>query len=133
MILEQKDINEYNNLIFNSKLDLIKFTRSSYEDTLYFFIFPKYSNYKFYNSFNSIYNQFLLFEDNLLFGIKDNSTSLYLINDKECQKLKEYEIYINNKDNSAIDLNEDFIALNALNKIYLFNKKNIIIYQKQLI
>ena len=126
MILEQKDINEYNNLIFNSKLDLIKFTRSSYEDTLYFFIFPKYSNYKFYNSFNSIYNQFLLVKDNLLFGIKDNSTSLYLINDKECQKLKEYEIYINNKDNSAIDLNEDFIALNALNKIYLFNKKNII-------
>jgi len=124
MILDQKDINEYNNLIFNSKLDLMKITGGSYEDTLYFFIFPNYSNYKFYKSFNSKYNQFLLVEDNLLFGIKDNSTSLYLINDKECQELKEYAIYINNIDNSAIAINEDFIALNALNKIYLFNKKN---------
>lgn len=124
MILEQKDINEYNILIFNSKLDLMKFTRDNYEDTFYFYTFPNYLNYKFYKSLNSKYNQFLLVEDNLLFGIKDNSTSLYLINDKECKKLKEYEINIENKDNSAIDISEDFIALNALNKIYLFNKKN---------
>ena len=130
MILEQKDFNEYNTLIFNSKLDLMGFNRTYYGDELNILIFPKYSNCKLNNSLNSNYNQFLLVEDNLLFGIKDNSISLYLINDKEFKKLKEYEIYISNKDNSAIDLNEDFVALNALNKIYLFNKKNNYILSK---
>ena len=130
MILEQEKFNEYNTLLFNSKLDLMKFTKESYGDELKILIFPKYSDSKLSKFFNTKYNQFLLAQDNLLFGIKDNSTSLYLIDDKECQKLKEYEIYINNQDSSAIDLNEDFIALNVLNKLYLFNKKNNYFWSK---
>ena len=46
MILEQKSFNEYNNLIFNSKLDLMKYTRESYGDELKILIFPKYSDSK---------------------------------------------------------------------------------------
>jgi len=130
MILEQEKFNEYNTLLFNSKLDLMTFTRERYEDKFYIYSFPKYNDYKFYKSFDSKYNKFLLVNDNLLFGIKDNSTNLYLIDDKDCQKLKEYEIYINNEDSSAIDLNEDFIALIALNKVYLFNKKNNYFWSK---
>jgi hypothetical protein len=123
-ILEEKDFDEYNTLIFNSKLDLMGFITSNYEDQFYILTFPEYTNYKIHKTLKPKYEKYLLVEDNLFFGIKDDSTSLYLINDKDCQKLKEYNICINNKDNSAIDLSEDFIALITLNKIFLFDKKN---------
>jgi hypothetical protein len=100
------------------------FITSNYEDQFYILTFPEYTNYKIHKTLKPKYEKYLLVEDNLFFGIKDNSSSLYLINDKDCQKLKEYNISINNKDNSAIDLSEDFIALITLNKIFLFNKKN---------
>jgi hypothetical protein len=100
------------------------FITSNYEDQFYILTFPEYTNCKIHKTLKPKYEKYLLVEDNLFFGIKDNSASLYLINDKDCQKLKEYNISINNKDNSAIDLSEDFIALITLNKIFLFDKKN---------
>ena len=126
MILDEKDFSEYNSLIFNSNLDLMRFYTSYSEDKIEILLFPEYNKSKLSYSFNSKFNQFLLVLDNFLFAIKDNYIKFYLLNEENCKLLKGYEIPINNKNNSAIDLNEDFIALNAfkLNKLYLFNKKN---------
>ena len=130
MIIDQKDFNFPDKfaLIFNSNLDLLNFTISYYGDDFKILLFPEYSNTKFSHNFNSNFNQYLLVDDNLLFGIKNDSTYLFLINEDTCNQLNKYEIIINNKDNSAFILNEDFLALNSLNKIYLFNiKKNYLL------
>ena len=56
--------------------------------------------------------------------IKDQSIKLVLIEGDKCKELVSYEISINNYKNSVIDLNEDYIALNSRDKIFLFDKKN---------
>ena len=125
MIVEQKDFSEYNSLIFNSNLDLMRFYTPNY-NKIQILLFPEYSKEKFSHSFSSKFNQFLLINDNLLIGIKNNYIKFFLLKEDNCELLNEYEISINDKDNSAISLNEDFLALYAfkLSRIYLFNKKN---------
>ena len=63
-------------------------------------------------------------KENLFFCREDSCTKLFLIEEDYCNKLKDYKFSMDLDKSSAIDLNEDFLALNSYNKIYLFNKKN---------
>ena len=123
MILDKKFFSEYESLTFNSNLDLFKLTEGYNEMKIELLLFPEYNEVKLEHSFSKC-NQFLLIKDNLFFCIVSDYTKLYLIDKDKCKELQKYEIYIYNKENSAIDLNEDFIVLNTLNKLYLFNKKS---------
>ena len=117
---------EYESLVFNLNLDLFKISYNSYNSSkLEILLFPEYTKNKLSEPFGLGTNDKIIsVDDNLFFLIKDQYIKLVLIKGDKCKELVSYEISINNYKNSVIDLNEDYIALNSRDKIFLFDKKN---------
>ena len=75
--------------------------------------------------------EILIANDNMFFCFEDYYTiKLMLIEKDECKQLETYKIFINVDKSSAFDLNEDFLVLNSLDKIFLIIR--IIIFCQRL-
>ena len=71
--------------------------------------------------------------DNLFFCKDDYSTKLFLIKENDFKELNHYDFSLDLDESSAIDLSEDFLALNSYNIIYLLYKKNNYSYAKTIL